>query len=173
MEPGVESLVAALAENLVFLLVMLAGLFIIPFGLPGLWLMIGVVAFGAFAGKIAWWTLVLLVILGIVAEVLEFFAVKKMSDRHGGSRLAFVGAILGGFAGALIGAPVFLVGPVIAGVIGTFAGAALVTAWEQRSLGPAARRVGMGAALGRAAAVAIKVAVAFVVLVVGMTALIL
>ena len=173
MEPGVDSLFAAIAANLVFLLIMLAGLFLIPFGLPGLWLMIGVVAFGTFTGKVAWWILALLIVLGIIAELLEFLAVKKMSDRHGGSRLAFVGAILGGLAGAIIGAPVPIIGSLIAGVIGTFAGAALVTAWEQRGLNQAAMRVGMGAALGRAAAVAIKVAVAVVVLVVGMTALIL
>ena len=173
MEPGFESLFSAVAGNVVFLLIMLAGLFIIPFGLPGLWLMIGVVAFGTFTGKVAWWILAILIVLGIIAELLEFLAVKKMSDRHGGTRLAFVGAILGGLAGAIIGAPVPIIGSLIAGVIGTFAGAALVTAWEQRSLNHAAMRVGMGAALGRAAAVAIKVAVAVVVLVVGMTALII
>jgi len=158
--------------NLVFLLIMLAGLFLIPFGLPGLWLMIGVVAYGAFTGAVAWWILAILIVLGVVAELLEFLAVKKLSDRHGGTTLAFWGAIVGGLVGALVGAPVPLIGSLIAGVIGTFAGAALVTALEQRRLDHAAMRVGFGAALGRAAAVAIKVAVAVVVLVVGMTALI-
>jgi uncharacterized protein len=173
MEPGFEGLVSGVAANVIFLLIMLAGLFLIPFGLPGLWLMIGVVAFGTFTGKVAWWIFALLIVLGIIAELLEFVAVKRMSDRHGGSRLAFAGAILGGLAGAIIGAPVPIIGSLVAGILGTFAGAALVTAWEQRGLNHAAMRVGMGAALGRAAAVAIKVAVAVVVLVVGMTALIL
>ncbi len=158
--------------NLAALLVMLAGLFIIPFGLPGLWLMIAVVAYGAFIGEVAWWLLALLVIFGIIAELLEFLAVKRLSDRHGGSTLAFWGAIGGGLAGAIIGAPIPLIGSVIAGIIGTFAGAALVTMYEQRELAPA-MRVGMGAAAGRAVAVAIKIAVAVVVLVVGMAALIL
>ncbi|HEX6640479.1 MAG TPA: DUF456 family protein [Thermoanaerobaculia bacterium] len=159
-------------ENLIALLVMLAGLFIIPFGLPGLWLMIAVVAFGVFTGAVAWWTLALLIVLGIVAELLEFFAVKKLSDRHGGSTAAFWGAIAGGLIGAIIGAPIPIIGSFVAGVIGTFAGAALVTMYEQRDLSHG-MRVGFGAALGRALAVAIKVAVAVVVLVVGMTALIL
>ncbi len=159
--------------NFVFLLTMLAGLFLIPFGLPGLWLMIGVVAYGAFTGAVAWWTLAILIVLGVLAEVLEFLAVKRLSDRHGGTTFAFWGAILGGLIGAIVGAPVPLIGSVVAGVIGTFVGAALVTAFEQRRLGHAAMRVGFGAALGRGVAVALKIAVAVVVLVVGMTALIL
>ena len=160
-------------ENLLALLVMLVGLFIIPFGLPGLWIMIAVVAYGVFVGKVAWWTLAVLLVLGIIAEVLEFVAVKKLSDRHGGSTLAFWGAILGGLAGAVIGAPLPVIGSLVGGVIGTFAGAALVTAFEQRELGRSAMRVGMGAAIGRAVAVGLKVAVAVVVLVVGMFAFII
>lgn len=158
--------------NLVALFVMLAGLFIIPFGLPGLWLMIAVVAYGAFAGEIAWWVLALLVVFGAIAELLEFLAVKRLSDRHGGSTVAFWGAIGGGLAGAILGAPIPLLGSVIGGIAGTFAGAALVTLYEQRDLAPA-MRVGMGAAAGRAVAIAIKIAVAVVVLVVGMTSFIL
>jgi uncharacterized protein YqgC (DUF456 family) len=158
--------------SLFALFVMIVGLLIIPFGLPGLWLMIAVVAYGTFTGEIAWWVLVLMVLLGIVAELLEFLAVKRLSDRHGGSTLAFWGAIGGGLAGAVVGAPVPLIGSVIGGVVGTFAGAALVTMYEQRDLAPA-MRVGMGAALGRAVAVALKIAVAMVVLVVGMAAFIL
>ena len=167
-----DTVIGGIAGNFVFLLIMLAGLIIIPFGLPGLWLMIGVVAYGVFAGSVAWWTLAILVILGLIAELLEFLAVKKLSDRHGGSRLAFAGAIVGGLVGAVIGAPIPVIGSFVAGVAGTFAGAALVTMYERRDLSHG-MRVGYGAALGRALAVAIKVAVAIVVLVVGMTALIL
>lgn len=158
--------------NLIALLVMLAGLVIIPFGLPGLWLMIAVVAYGTFTGAVAWWILALLVLFGVIAELLEFLAVKQLSDRHGGSNRAFWGAIAGGLVGAIVGAPVPLLGSIIGGVVGTFAGAALVTMYEQRDVAPA-MRVGFGAAAGRAIAVAIKIAVAVVVLVVGMTALIL
>lgn len=159
--------------NLLGLLVMLAGLFMIPFGLPGLWLMIGVVAFGAFSGTVGWWVLGLLVLLGLIAELFEFLAVKRMSDRHGGSTLAFWGAIAGGLVGAIIGAPILIVGSLVGGIIGTFVGAALVTAWEQREVGATAMKVGWGAALGRGVAVAIKIAAAIVVLVVGMSALVL
>ncbi|HUF13213.1 MAG TPA: DUF456 family protein [Longimicrobiales bacterium] len=152
--------------NLLGLAIMLAGLLVIPFGLPGLWLMIGVVAVGTFAGTVSWWLLVILVVLGVLAELLEFLAVKRFSDRHGGSTRAFWGAIAGGLAGAILLAPIAVVGPLIGGILGTFAGAALVTGWELRHMG-SAMRVGMGAALGRAAAVAIKVGAAVIVLVIG------
>lgn len=155
-----------MALNLIGMLVMLAGLLMIPFGLPGLWLMIGVVAVGVFAGTVSWWTFVPLLLLGVTAEVLEFLAVKRLSGRHGGSTAAFWGAIVGGLAGAVMGAPIPILGPLVGGVAGTFAGAAAVTVYEQRDVGPALR-VGMGAALGRAVAVAIKVGAAVVVLVVG------
>lgn len=171
MEPGFESLLPALADNAVFLIVMLIGLFMIPFGLPGLWLMIGVVAYGAFTGRVGWLTLGVLVLFGVIAELLEFLAVKKLSDRHGGSQLAFAGAIVGGLVGALVGAPVPIIGSFIAGILGTFAGAALVTMYERRDVGHG-MRVGFGAALGRAVAIGIKVFVALVVLVVGTISLI-
>ena len=158
--------------NLLGILIMLAGLLIIPFGLPGLWLMIGVVAFGAWAGTVSWWLLAMLVLFGVFAEVLEFLAVKRFSDRHGGSNRAFWGAIAGGIGGAILGSPIPVIGPLVLGIVGTFAGAALVTWWEMRHFG-SAMRVGTGAALGRAVAVGIKVGVAVVVLVVGGGALFL
>lgn len=159
-------------ENLIFLLIMLAGLVMIPFGLPGLWLMIGVVGYGAFIGSVSWWIVAILVLFGLVAEALEFLAVKLVSERYGGSRRAFWAAIAGGIGGAFIGTPVPVLGSVIGAILGTFAGAALMTMHEQRRIAPA-MRVGTGAAIGRVAATAIKVAVAVVVLVVGMTAFII
>jgi uncharacterized protein YqgC (DUF456 family) len=134
--------------------------------------MIGVVAYGTFTSQIAWWILAILILFGLVAEVLEFFAVKVFSDRYGGSRPAFWAAIGGGIIGAFVGTPVPLIGSVIGALAGTFAGAALVTMHEQKRLAPA-MRVGVGATLGRVAATAIKVTVAVIVLVVGMTALII
>ena len=155
-------------ENLIFLLIMLAGLVMIPFGLPGLWLMIGVVGYGVFIGEISAWILAILVVLGIIAEILEFFAVKAFSDRYGGSKKAFWGAIAGGIVGAFVGVPIFIVGSLLGALVGTFAGATLVTMHEQKQLAPALR-VGVGATLGRVAATAIKVTVAVIVLAVGMT----
>lgn len=145
-------------------------LLLVPLGLPGTWLMIAVLVVGLVAGRVAWTTLLLLVGVAALAEVAEFLLVRQASLRYGGSNRAFWGAIAGGLAGVLIGVPVPVVGSLVAGVGGTFAGATLVALWEERAPGDAAR-VGWGAVVGRAISAAVKVGAGLVVLVVGGAAL--
>jgi hypothetical protein len=59
---------------LLLVVVMLVSLVLIPFGLPGLWLMIvGAVSYSLLLpGSIGWVTLVGACVLALVAEVLEF-----------------------------------------------------------------------------------------------------
>ena len=63
-----------------------------------------------------------------------------------------------------------MIGAVVAGILGTFLGAAAVTLWEQRNL-PSAARVGWGVVLGRIFAITAKMAVGVVILVTGAWAL--
>lgn len=150
--------------------VMLAALLLIPLGLPGLWIMVGVLAVAAFAGEIGLLTLLGVILLAAIGEVAEFLAVKRFSERYGGSRGAFWGAIAGGIGGVMIGIPVPVVGPVLAGILGSFVGAAVITLWETRHL-PTAGRVGWGVMLGRGFAAALKTAAGVAILVVGAGAL--
>lgn len=152
------------------IILMVLFLFLVPLGLPGVWLMLAVLAVAAGYGEVALATLAVLAALALAAEALEFVVVSRLSRRYGGSRLAFWGAIAGGLAGLAVGVPVPLVGPLLAGVAGTFLGAAAVTLWETRTPASAAR-VGWGATLGRALAAAVKTAVGVVVLAVGAGAL--
>lgn len=152
------------------LLVMTVCLVLVPLGLPGTWLMLLVVATGAVAGEVGLWTLAGLLLLVAAAETAEFFMVKALSERYGGSNRAFWGALAGGLIGVVVGAPVPVAGSLVAGVLGTFAGATAVAFWETREARSAAR-VGWGAVLGRAGAAAVKVAAGVVVLAVGGTAL--
>ncbi|OLC35253.1 MAG: hypothetical protein AUH81_10580 [Candidatus Rokubacteria bacterium 13_1_40CM_4_69_5] len=71
--------------------------------------------------------------------------------------------------GAAIGVPVPLIGSVIAGFVGSFAGAMLL---EYTTSGTAASavRAGWGALVGRAAAAAAKIAVGVVIAVIGVFA---
>ena len=151
--------------------VMAGALLLIPLGVPGLWIMLGVLAVAALLGEVSWLLILALVLLGALAELLEFLIVKRYSDRYGGSNRAFWGAVAGGFAGIFVGVPVPVVGPVIAGVLGSFAGAAAVALWETRRPGHAAR-VGWGVVLGRALAAAVKTAAGVAILAAGATALI-
>lgn len=153
-------------------LVMVASLFVIPLGFPGLWIMIGVLTLATAFGEVAWWTLLFLIGVGVLAEFAEWVIVKRTSARYGASNKAFWGAIAGGLIGVLIGVPVPVVGSLIAGLLGTFAGAALVAYWESRRLGRAGRAA-WGAVLGRALAAAFKTAAGVVILVLGGAALLL
>jgi uncharacterized protein YqgC (DUF456 family) len=128
--------------------VLVLALLSIPLGLPGLWIMLGVVAIGAILGEVGLTVLLACTVIAIFAELVEFFILRKLTKQYGGSPKAFWGALVGGFVGVLVGAPIFIVGSIIGGMLGAFAGAALVTYAETKKM-DSAQRVGWGAVLGR------------------------
>lgn len=151
---------------------MVAGLAIIPLGLPGLWVMVGVLAAATLAGAVGWMTLAAVVALGLGAELGEYVVVQRFSLRYGGDNHAFAGAVVGGIIGAVVGTPLPVVGSLVGLVIGTFAGG-MALAWYRSRDVEASLRVGRGAVLGRAAAAALKVTAGLVTLGVGVVALLL
>lgn len=155
---------------IVLLLLMVGALFLVPLGLPGVWIMLLVLFGVALAGEVAWSTWGILAVLTALAELLELVVLARVGRRYGGTGRAFWGAVAGGFAGAMAGLPVPVAGALLGGVTGTFLGAAAVTLWERRSLEEASR-VGWGMTVARAIAVAVKTAVGIAVLVVGGSAL--
>ncbi len=152
------------------IIILVIGLISIPLGLPGLWIMIGVAAVGAIAGEISLVSLLACVILAVAAELIEFFLVRKLTAQYGGSRKAFWGALAGGFVGVLVGAPIPIIGSIIAGMFGAFAGAAMVTYVETKQLN-SAHRVGWGAVLGRMLTAVAKTAAGFAILAIAAAAL--
>lgn len=143
-------------------------LLLVPLGFPGTWLMLGVLLVGLVAGRVGWDTLLGLALLVGAAELAEFLLVRHTSHRYGGSRRAFWGAVLGGLVGVTVGIPIPLFGSLLAGLFGTFVGAASVALWEERSAAPAAR-IGWGALVGRALSALVKSGAGIVVLIVGGT----
>jgi uncharacterized protein len=154
------------------IVVMVGALLLTPLGVPGLWIMVAILAAGAWAGSVAWTIVIIGLVLAAAAELAEYVIVERMNVRYGGSRLAFWGAIAGGVAGVLVGMPVPVIGAIVAGFIGSFVGAAAATLYETRRVGSAAR-VGWGTLLGRMWAAAAKVAAGTVILVLGVAALLL
>jgi uncharacterized protein YqgC (DUF456 family) len=152
------------------IIVLVIGWMMIPLGLPGLWVMIGVTAVGAITGVVGLWALLLCVAIAIIAELIEFVLVGRITKRYGGSRKAFWGALAGGFIGILIGIPIPILGSIIAGIVGTFVGAALVTYAETKQMG-SAQRVGWGAVLGRMLTAAAKTAAGLAILAIAAAAL--
>lgn len=138
-------------------------LLIIPLGLPGTWLMLGVAAvYSAMThDSIGWITILLVGVLAVIAEVFEFMLAGRYARKYGGSRRAGWGAIIGGIVGAIVGVPVPILGSMIAAFIGCFIGAFVF----ERLGGTGYRdstRVATGAFVGRVVAAAMKVAMGFV-----------
>jgi uncharacterized protein YqgC (DUF456 family) len=148
---------------LLLLAACLACLLLVPLGLPGLWVMVGVgLLYDLVTGteSVGWLALAGTALLALVAEVFETVLGARYARRYGGSRRSAWGAILGGLAGAIIGVPVPVVGSVVGAFAGSFAGALAAELTLGRSTGHATR-VATGALIGRAAAVALKIAIGF------------
>ena len=148
-------------ELLLLAIVLVAGLVLIPLGLPGLWVIAGAaLVFNPLAGseRVSTGTVIGVFLLAVAAEVIEFMLAGRFARRYGGSRRAGWGAILGGIVGAIVGVPVPIVGPMLGAFAGSFAGA-LVAEYTRGTGGAVATRVATGALLGRVAAVAVKSAV--------------
>ena len=140
---------------------LLLSLFLIPIGLPGLWVMLGVALLYDLVEpfrSIGPWVLGTAAVIALLTEVVEFVLGGRYARKYGGSRRAGWGAIVGGLVGAVIGFPIPILGPMIGGFIGAFVGA-LGAEMTVRSDTRAATRAATGAVVGRAVAVALKVAV--------------
>lgn len=152
---------------LLLLVITLAGsLFLIPLGLPGLWLMLGaaIVYWIALpAGGIGLITVIGAGILIVIAEVLEFTIAGSYTRKYGGSRRASWGAIVGGVIGAIVGVPVPVIGSIFGAMIGAFVGAFLGEMTVSRADRGDPTKVAMGALFGRAVAAAVKCGIGIVV----------
>lgn len=157
---------------LLLALCLAAGLLLVPFGLPGLWVMVlGVIGYGWLTQfrSVGVATIAVAVGLAFIGEIVEAWVGFGLARRYGGSRRAGWGALVGGIVGAVVGVPVPLVGSVIGGFVGSFAGAALFEYSRSWAAAPAVR-AGWGAVLGRAAAAGAKMALGVVIAVLGVFA---
>lgn len=149
------------------LAVQLAGLLLVPFGLPGLWLMAGAALVYHFARgpeELPLATVGGFALVALVSEALDLVVTARFTRKYGGSRRAAWGAVIGGIAGAIVGVPVPLVGSVLGAFAGCFVGAWIAEATRGSAPG-AVNRVATGALLGRAVAVALKVAAGLAIMI--------
>jgi uncharacterized protein YqgC (DUF456 family) len=156
----------------ILILAFVVGLVLIPFGLPGLWLMVvalvGYAALGRFE-LVGWPTLAAVVVLGVVAEAAEAWLGFRFAKKYGGSNRAGWGAFLGGLVGAVVGTPLPVIGNIVGAFVGAFVGAVVL----QHSPGTEIKETlgaGWGAVLGRASGAAIKIAIGFAIAVIGLYA---
>ena len=150
----------------ILLVVGLVGVVIATLGLPGLWLMViaaGIYAIVTGGTALFWPGLITLVVLGLIAEGLEFLAGAAGSQRAGGGWRGVVGAIVGGIVGAIVGVPIPIIGPLVGAVLGAGIGATLLE-FAGHNDAPLATQIGWGAAKGRMWGIAIKLFIGLVML---------
>lgn len=120
--------VLATAGFVLFILGLLTGLVLVPLGLPGTWLIVGLsVVYSLFrdfqAGRNDFWVLLVVILLAGIAELLELgigiIGARKFKVSSG----AIVFSIIGGVIGAAIGVPMMMIGGLLGLFIGVFAGA--------------------------------------------------
>lgn len=146
---------------LLLLVLIVAGLFINILGLPGLWLIVlGVIgyAWGTGFEYIGWWTIGIVIVLGLLAELVEFFAGAAGSAQAGGSKRGMAGAIIGGIVGGIVGTPIL---PIVGTIIGSIIGCALGAYLIETSIGKGhteSMNISIGAAKGRAVGLIAKTA---------------
>jgi hypothetical protein len=146
----------------------LAGLVLIPLGLPGLWVMVGaILLFGWLTDFRSLSVTLIAIVLALAAagEIIETWLGFRFAKRYGGSSRSGWGALAGGIVGAIIGVPVPVIGSVIGAFVGSFVGAALFEYTASRRL-DVATRAGWGSVVGRAAAAAAKIALGVIIAVI-------
>jgi len=134
-----------------FWLCMLIGIFVIPLGMPGTFVIAGLALFQGLLTGFSTLSLQFVLILFVIAvcgEVIEFFFGALAAKRFGGSKYAMLGAVGGGFIGAVWATGILpIVGTLLGAFVGAFAGATSLEFLHRRQL-EHAFRVGWGAFLG-------------------------
>jgi uncharacterized protein YqgC (DUF456 family) len=157
--------------DLLFIAASAIGLLMIPLGLPGLWLIVGAAVVHRLAGspeELGLAFLILIAGLAAVAELAEALLGVLTARRFGATRWGMWGAFLGGIVGAIAFSPLFpLVGTLVGAFIGAFVGA-FALEWKKSRTFRSGWRAGLGAFIGRIAAVALKtvIGISIVVLVI-------
>lgn len=101
------------------------GVLLIPFGLPGNWLIAAVGLLGPSLG-IGWTPFLVLLAAAAVAEVLELLLAVRTTKKAGAGKSGQWGAFLGGVLGAILGTPLVpipILGTLVGAGIGAFFGA--------------------------------------------------
>ena len=152
----------------ILVLGIVAGLVIIPLGLPGLWVMVGaLLLYGWLTDfhSLGLAAIIIVLALAFVGELIESWLGFRFAKRYGGSSRSGWGALIGGIIGAVVGVPVPVIGSVIGAFLGSFVGAALFEYTASRRL-DVATRAGWGSVVGRAAAAAAKIALGVIIAVI-------
>jgi uncharacterized protein len=143
---------------------MLGCLLLIPIGLPGNFILLGLALLVAWLGQfqvIGWVALLVMLALVILAEVVEALLGSALARKFGASWWGVGGAFVGGIVGAVAGSAIIpLIGTLVGAFLGAAVGAVLLEVWHQRRIDENAFKAGWGALLGKVLATLFKTSVA-------------
>ena len=150
---------------ILFCMFLLIGIAIIPFGIPGTFIIAGdALVYGLVTGfeKISVSFIVLFFGIAIAVEIVEAFLGAAMAKKFGGSKYGMIGAMVGALIGAILGTPVIpVLGTLLGGFLGAFLGAMIFDGlnsgdWEN------AWKVGLGAFFGAVGGKVTKILIAII-----------
>ncbi len=156
-----------------YLIVSLAGLISLIFGLPGNFIILGgSLLYGWYGGfsEITLKIIIILIVLALVGELIEFLLGILGAKKYRSSNRAIVGSIVFGIIGGILGAPFFFgIGAVIGAFAGAFAGAIAIELTQGKKMDEAIKS-GWGAFIGRVAGTISKGAIGVAMIAVTLTA---
>ncbi|MBL4591163.1 MAG: DUF456 domain-containing protein [Phycisphaerales bacterium] len=149
----------------IMVLASMLGIVMVLFTLPGIWFMAGV------SMLIAWWcpqllgwkAVVVMLVFGAIAELIEFIASAAGVKKLGGSRAGAIGSLIGTIIGAIAGTgliPIPVVGTIVGGIVGAAGGAFVCERTIAKRTWTESAKSSGGAAMGRAVSVVVKLALA-------------
>lgn len=139
--------------------------------LPGNWFIVALALTWVLVGpsdyRFSWIVVVVIAILGLIGEAIEFGAsvmgTKKLGGSTRGATLSVVGSVIGGVMGAIFGIPFpiplvgSLIGSVLLAGVGAWIGASLGEKWVGKPLNESVK-IGSAAFVGRMLGTAGKLA---------------
>lgn len=134
------------------ILMLLIGLTLIIFGIPGTFvILIGAVIYGLVTKfhEISITTLFLLLGIALLGELIEFVSGMYGAKKLGASKLGMIFALIGGLTGGVCGTIIYpFVGTIIGVLLGTFSGGFLGEKMLKKELA-CSLKAGFGAFIGR------------------------
>ena len=116
--------------SLIVLLVALLGFFLVPFGLPGNWVIAAAALLAALTGiteAFGWLPFWLLLGAALLAEIGEFLFAAGKTRESGGTKWGALGALVGSLIGGFLGFPLLpVIGSIFGAAFGAFAGVTIV-----------------------------------------------
>lgn len=153
-------------------------------GLPGNWGIVSVAALYAWLlpgerlTAVGWTAVVILLVLAVLGEIVEFAAGALGVSTAGGSRrgaaLAILGSLVGGIVGLFVGLPIPVVGSLVSAVLfgglGALAGATLGETWKGHDFDKSLE-IGKAAFVGRLLGTVAKMIICTLMVVVALGAM--